>query len=57
MFNAFLIAYQHQFKEVDNIAFFDNWKATQEGITWYEWEIEHIKRSWYLVGQRIAHFE
>jgi hypothetical protein len=56
-FNAFLIAYQHQFKEVDNVAFFKDWKTTQEDINWYEWEIEHIKRSWYLVGQRMAHFK
>lgn len=55
-FNEFLIAYQHQFCEVNNVVFFENWKAHQKDIKWYEWEIEHIPESKYLLGKRKANY-
>lgn len=55
-FNEFLIAYQHQFQGVDNIAFFEEWKASQRDIEWYEWEIEHMTGNRYLVGSRKADY-
>lgn len=51
-FGAFLIAYQHRFKEVDNITFFRNWAANQKDIECYDWEIEHIPKNRYLMGKR-----
>lgn len=55
-FNEFLITYQHQFCEVNNVVFFENWKAHQKDIKWYEWEIEHIPESKYLLGKRKANY-
>lgn len=52
LFEAFLIAYQDQFKEIDNTDFFRNWKHTHRNIEWHEWEIEHMPQNRYLVGKR-----
>lgn len=51
-FKAFLIAYQDCFGEVDNIDFFGNWRETQKDIEWYDWKIENVPNSRYLVGKR-----
>lgn len=51
-FDLFLIAYQHRFCEVDNRAFFTQWKREQEGVVWQEWEIDHMAASSYLIGRR-----
>jgi hypothetical protein len=55
-FNEFLIAYQHQFHEVNNVVFFENWKALHKDIDWYEWEIEHMPENSYLLGKRKANY-
>jgi len=55
-FDEFLITYQHQFREVNNVVFFGNWKSSQGAIEWYEWEIEHIPENRYLVGKRKANY-
>jgi len=50
-FTTYLIAYQHRFGEIDNTAFFSNWKASfGSRITWHEWEMRHIPGNSYLVG-------
>ncbi|MHC4741426.1 MAG: hypothetical protein ACYS8Z_05915 [Planctomycetota bacterium] len=54
-FRTFLISYQHKFKEIDNLAFFMDWKLTQQEIQWYDWEIEHIPQNSYLIGVRVIH--
>ena len=51
-FGAFLIAYQDQFKEIDNTNFFRNWKHTYKDIEWHGWEIEHMPQNKYLIGKR-----
>lgn len=52
-FKAFLIGYQNQFREVNNIDFFKNWTVAQGDIEWYDWKIEHIpNHNRYLVGKR-----
>jgi hypothetical protein len=52
-YKAFLIAYQSQFREINNVDFFKNWSLAQSGIEWYDWKIEHIpKHNRYLVGRR-----
>ena len=51
-FKAFLIAYQAQFREVDNIAFFKGWTAARTDIQWWDWKIEQIpNHNRYLVGR------
>jgi len=50
-FSSFLIAYQAHFGEVDNAAYFRNWKDRFDAdMTWRAWRIPHIPRSRYLVG-------
>jgi hypothetical protein len=52
-FKAFLIAYQSQFNEVNNIEFFRNWTADQKNIKWYDWKIQQIpNNNRYLIGKR-----
>ena len=51
-FGMFLIAYQHRFKEVDNIGFFRKWTAAQKDVVWYNMQIEHIPKNSYLLGKR-----
>jgi hypothetical protein len=50
-FGTFLIAYQHRFKEVDNIGFFRKWTAAQKDVLWYNMQIEHIPNNSYLFGK------
>ena len=51
-FLGFLIAYQDQFGEADNRAFFDAWKATRPDVQWTSWKIPHLPFDSYLVGRR-----
>lgn len=51
----FLITYQDQFREINNVEFFEKWKANREDIDWYEWEIEHMPGNRYLVGKIREH--
>lgn len=51
-FKAFLIAYQNQFGEVNNLDFFRSWRETQSEIEWHNWQIEHLPPNSYLVGIR-----
>jgi len=51
-FKGYLIGYQAQFREVNNIDFFSNWKTTQKNVEWFNWEIEHLKHNSYLIGRR-----
>ena len=50
-FQAFLIAYQDRFGEVDNVDFFGNWKETLHNVAWRNWRIEHIPGNSYLFGR------
>lgn len=54
-FKGFLIAYLAQFKEVNNIDFFRNWRTSQEDIEWHDWQIKHMSNNnRYIVGKRKA---
>lgn len=53
-FKGFLISYQDQFEEVNNIEFFRNWVTTQNDVKWYNWQIQHLEHNKYLIGKRIA---
>lgn len=50
-FDSFLIAYQDEFGEVDNVKFFSSLKPRREDINWHDWEIQHIPGNRYLIGQ------
>jgi len=39
-FSAFLITYQRQFHEIDNVACFHAWTDSRPEVDWREWEIE-----------------
>lgn len=50
-FKAFLIAYQANFAEIDNVAFFNSWKNKLQRVAWSDWQIEYTPgQSYYLVG-------
>jgi len=49
-FSSFLIAYQDNFCDVDNIVYFDNFKKQHKNISWNNWEIPHLSGNNYLIG-------
>ena len=51
-YNRFLIAYQDQFDNINNVDFFSRWKETQLNIEWNEWKISQLPNNRYLVGKR-----
>ena len=51
-FDAFLIAYQHRFEEMDNADFFDRWKTSIGNVVWHNWPIPHLPGHSYLMGTR-----
>jgi hypothetical protein len=56
-FKSFLIAYQGQFENSNNIEFFENWKNQLENIDWYNSKIKHMpneyyKDNFYLIGNK-----
>jgi hypothetical protein len=53
-FRSFLIAYQDRFGEVDNVEFFDRWKASLKDVSWRTWGIEHSPGNYYLVGTTLS---
>jgi putative sugar O-methyltransferase len=53
-FNLFLIAYQSEFGGIDNIEYFKNIQKTHSHIKWHNWEIEHIRGNYYLIGNGIS---
>jgi len=55
-FKSFLIAYQDNFGEVNNIRYFDSLKNYYEHkVQWNQWRIKHLPGNNYLVGTRIFH--
>ena len=53
-FSAFLIAYQHQYGEVNNLQFFSEWKEGMKDIMWHDWQIGHLPGNNYLFGKRLT---
>ena len=51
-FQTYLIASQSTYDEIDNIGFFQKWRDSQPNITWQSWQIDHLGRNFYMVGQR-----
>ncbi len=52
-FDAFLIAYQHRFGEVDNVDYFARWRERfGRDTAWQTWEIAHLPGNSYLVGEK-----
>ena len=56
-FQAFLIAYQDKFGEMNNLDFFANWQEKIDNITFDGWRINHMPgNNYYLVGSN-SHFK
>ncbi|HOO57655.1 MAG TPA: hypothetical protein PLN69_12600 [bacterium] len=51
-FDAYLIAFQDRFFEVDNVAYFEKFAADRPGFEWQTWKIPHIEGNRYLIGVR-----
>jgi hypothetical protein len=56
-FNAFLVAYQGCFGNIDNMRFFDEWVNATKKIEWHSWKIEHLpnqlyRDNYYLMGKK-----
>ncbi len=49
-FEAFLLAYQHQFLEVNNSTFFAEWQSWFPSVRWTVSNISHLPRNSYLFG-------
>ncbi len=49
----FLLAYQNNFEEVDNVKYFKSFCAEKKNYLWHEFEIEHLKGNRYLIGEKI----
>ena len=49
----FLIAYQIDFSEVDNVTYFKKMQNSLPEYQWIEYEIPHLRRSSYLIGKKI----
>lgn len=52
LFDAFLFAYQDKFGEVDNDAFFTDWKSAKPEIRWHQWPIQHLPGNYYIMGRK-----
>ena len=50
-FKALLIAYQSQFREINNIDFFRQWTANWKNAEWQDSEIDHMPGSRYLFAK------
>jgi hypothetical protein len=51
-FGAYLIASQSHYREVDNVEYFDRWRATEVSVAWHQWQIDHLGTNFYLMGAR-----
>ena len=51
-FQTYLIASQSTYAGTDNIEFFRNWRESRTDVEWHSWQIEHLGRNFYVVGQR-----
>jgi hypothetical protein len=56
-FNAFLVAYQGYFGNIDNMGFFDEWVNSTKNVEWHSWKIEHLpnqlyRDNFYLMGKK-----
>lgn len=49
----YLIGYQDQFAEIDNVRFFSEWSAGRSQSQWHESRIEHMPGSRYLFGRKM----
>jgi len=55
-FRSFLIAYQDNFGEINNIMYFEDLKNYfEQKVVWDQWRIKHLPGNTYLVGTQILH--
>lgn len=50
-FRSYPIAYQHRFGEVDNVKYFEPWKALHKTVDWSGWSSQHMPGNSYLIGK------
>lgn len=50
-FASFLLAYQDNFGEVNNLDFFNDWEKSNNGINWHHEPIKHLPGNHYLMGK------
>jgi len=49
----FLLAYQNNFEEVDNVKYFKSFQDEKKNYLWYDFEIEHLPGNRYLIGEKV----
>lgn len=49
-FKNYLIAYQKEFEEINNVSYFSSFVKKRNGSHWYNWEIPHLKDNFYCFG-------
>lgn len=49
-FGNFLVAYQHQFNEIDNVGYFEQFQNARPGLIWNGQQIAHMGKNSYLTG-------
>ena len=52
-FDSVLAAYQGEFGGVDNCQFFMDFRRNFTGMSWYNWEIEHLPGHYYLMANKV----
>ena len=50
--DRYLFAYQGGFSGVDNVKYFADFAKKKSDFTWRTEKIEHLKDSYYLIGER-----
>ena len=49
----FLLAYQNNFEEVDNVKYFKSFQNEKKNYLWHDFEIEHLPGNRYLIGEKV----
>lgn len=52
LFDAYLIALQPKFEDIDNLLYFDAWRKSKPRYDWIFEEMEHILKQRYLFGKK-----
>jgi hypothetical protein len=53
-YDAFLIGYQAEFEKVDNPGYFRQFQRSFPQVEWQNWEIDHMRANYYLMGRRVG---
>ena len=54
--DALLLGYTERYREIDNVRFFDQWRAARPDLAWQAIPLAHLKKpEWYLFATRAVH--